>query len=452
MENVKKINTGKRLLRLITMALVLALTMTFFNVAVVKGDPGWYDSNWSYRKKITVDNTKVIANLTDFPVLINLVTDSDLAGNAQNDSDDILFTSADGTTKLNHEIEKFDDGTGELVAWVKNSTLSSSTDTFIYMYYGNASAGNQENITAVWDSNYLAVWHLREDPSGAAPQMLDSTSNNYDGTSEGSWVTANQVAGLIDGSLDFNSGIDKIKAGTFDVVAGGSGDNGMTLEAWVYSDEHRDGRFISKAAGTDTSQHWWMLNAVPSGADSYLRFRLKLDGTTTALQATLPDTFPIGQWVHTVATYDGSNMRIYQDASQVASTAASGTISMDNSVAVAIGNQPTDAGDRRFDGRITEVRISNIARSSDWIQTEYNNHKYPDKAIHGDDGFFSLGDEETPPSPTPSPVGGEIFHINKFAVLAPWFALVALIPCLVAGVRRFRQYQVHVEDREGGGS
>ena len=446
MENVKKFNTGKRLLRLITLALVLAMALTFFPAEVVTASPGWYDSNWSYRKKITIDNTKVTANLTGFPVLINLVTDGDLASDAQNDGDDILFTSANGTTKLNHEIEKYDGGTGELVAWVKSPGLSSSTDTFIYMYYGNASASNQENITAVWDSNYIAVWHLREDPSGAAPQMLDSTSNNHDGTSEGSWVTANQVAGLIDGSLDFNSGIDKIK-GIFDVVAGGTGDDGITLEAWVYSDEHRDGRFISKATGGDTSQHWWMLNAVPSGGNSYLRFRLKLGGTTTALQATSPDTFPIGQWVHSVATYNGSNMRIYQDASQIASTAASGTISTNNSVEVAIGNQPTGAGDRRFDGRITEVRISNIARSSDWIQTEYNSHKYPDKAIHGDDGFFSLGDEETPSSPTPSPVGGEIFHINKFAVLAPWFALTALIPCLVLGIRRFRQYQAQIVDR-----
>ena len=35
-------------------------------------------SNWSYRKKITIDNTKVSANLTNFPVLINLSSDSDL--------------------------------------------------------------------------------------------------------------------------------------------------------------------------------------------------------------------------------------------------------------------------------------------------------------------------------------------------------------------------------------
>ncbi|GAI07252.1 unnamed protein product, partial [marine sediment metagenome] len=106
----------------------------------------WYDTNWSYRKQISIDYTKVDADLTDFPVLISLASDSGLVAHAQSDGDDILFTSSDGT-KLSHEIEEFDDSIGKLVAWVKVPTLSSSTDTDIYMYYGNSSASNQQNVT-----------------------------------------------------------------------------------------------------------------------------------------------------------------------------------------------------------------------------------------------------------------------------------------------------------------
>ena len=90
--------------------------MTGIGPRVAQADAGWYDSAWTYRKMITIDNTKVPETLSDFPVLINLTTDTDLANNAQSDGDDILFTSADGVTKLSHEIEKFDSGTGELVA------------------------------------------------------------------------------------------------------------------------------------------------------------------------------------------------------------------------------------------------------------------------------------------------------------------------------------------------
>jgi hypothetical protein len=127
----------------------------------------WYNADWSYRKKISVDQTKVDADLNDFPVLISLPSDPDLAARAQGDGDDILFTSTDGTTKLSHEIESFNSGMGELVAWVKVPSLSSSTDTDIYMYYGNSTCGNQENATDVWDSNFKMVQHLDDAPASA---------------------------------------------------------------------------------------------------------------------------------------------------------------------------------------------------------------------------------------------------------------------------------------------
>jgi hypothetical protein len=127
----------------------------------------WYNAGWSYRKKITVDCTKVAADLTDFPVLVSLSSDPDLAARAQSDGDDILFTSTDGTTKLNHEIEYFNGGTGELVAWVNVPNLSSSTDTDIYMYYGNSSCGDQENAVAAWDSSFKMVQHMDDTPASS---------------------------------------------------------------------------------------------------------------------------------------------------------------------------------------------------------------------------------------------------------------------------------------------
>jgi hypothetical protein len=129
--------------------------------------PNWYNHDWNYRKKISIDHTKVDDNLTDFPVLISLSSDPDLAARAQSNGDDLLFTSSNGTTKLSHEIESFSNGTGELVAWVKVPSLSSATDTDIYMYYGNSTCGNQENTTGVWDSNFKMVQHLNDAPASS---------------------------------------------------------------------------------------------------------------------------------------------------------------------------------------------------------------------------------------------------------------------------------------------
>jgi predicted ribosomally synthesized peptide with SipW-like signal peptide len=41
--------------------------------------PNWYDIDWDYRKEITIDHTELDADLTDFPVLISIPSDTDLA-------------------------------------------------------------------------------------------------------------------------------------------------------------------------------------------------------------------------------------------------------------------------------------------------------------------------------------------------------------------------------------
>jgi uncharacterized delta-60 repeat protein len=150
----------------------------------------WYgDSCWKYRKNLTLDAGLVEADQTDFPVLISFTGDSDLAAGAQSDFDDVLFTSADGTTKLSHEIEDYDSTNGDIVAWVKIPSLSSSIDTEIYMYYGCGTAGDQQNASDVWSNGFIGVWHLHDDYN-------DSTSNNNDMTASGTptYTSSSKIA------------------------------------------------------------------------------------------------------------------------------------------------------------------------------------------------------------------------------------------------------------------
>ena len=189
----------------------------------------WYNASWSYRKKITIDNTKVSANETDFPVLISLATDADLAADAQADGDDILFTSTDGTTKLDHEIELFVSATGQLIAWVEIPSLSSTADTDIYMYYGNAGASNQQNITGTWNANYMGAWHMKDDPDNSTIQ--DSTSNNNDGTKR---AAANPVEA--DGKIGKGQSFTATNSDYISTGATGLGfdyTDSWTIEGWV---------------------------------------------------------------------------------------------------------------------------------------------------------------------------------------------------------------------------
>ncbi|WP_297696753.1 DUF2341 domain-containing protein, partial [uncultured Eudoraea sp.] len=151
-------------------AVSLATASSSISVTSVNNAPTmteWYNEDWSTRKLLTIDAAQVAGDVTDFPMLITFNTDAELAAQALANGDDIIFSAGDGSTLLAHEIEFFDETTGELRAWVKTD-LSASVDNEIYMYFGNASATNQENAAGVWSSNYTGVYHLDQAPDGTA--------------------------------------------------------------------------------------------------------------------------------------------------------------------------------------------------------------------------------------------------------------------------------------------
>ena len=146
-----------------TITAALLLTSIFASMMAVKpvfGTAEWWNTDWQFRKPITINYSKVAGDLINFPVLIDMV-DDDLAAKAQIDGDDIAFADYYGN-KLDHEIEFYNGTNGKLIAWVRIPFLSSTEDTTIYMYYGNPEALNQENREGVWDSNYMMVHHFNE--------------------------------------------------------------------------------------------------------------------------------------------------------------------------------------------------------------------------------------------------------------------------------------------------
>ena len=103
-------------------------------------------------------------------------------------------------------------------------------------------------------------------------------------------------------------------------------------------------------------------------------------------------TIQADTWYYYVGTYDYPNQEasIYLDGEYKASDTSFNRAPSAALGILRIGHGPPDWWGYHFNGVIDEVRISNTVRSADWIQTEYNNQRYPDKAVHGTDGFFSL--------------------------------------------------------------
>ena len=211
-------------------------------------DPGC-DGTFQYRMPITVQANQVSSGPhTNFPVLFN-TTSTNLksisnGGKVWNSNGhDIIFRGTDDTTcggylrspcTLDHEIEKYDHTTGELVAWVRVPSIANGT--VIYVYYGNCAVNSStQHASAVWDSNFKAVWHLKESGNGTVDEYDDSTSNANDG--QGGGGTAGSVptltsSGKVNGAQEFDGTADYVKVPN-DASLNITG--AITISAWVYS-------------------------------------------------------------------------------------------------------------------------------------------------------------------------------------------------------------------------
>jgi hypothetical protein len=373
--HVGKTSKFKACFRLIVLAVTIANIVGIIGYDSAQA-ADWYNSGWLYRKKITLDAASGASNLTNFPVLISFTADADLAARAQDDGEDIIFTRDDGITPLDYEIESVD-GSGNLAAWVEIPTLSNSAATDIYMYYGNAAYTDTHDAAATWDSSFEMVQHL-EEVSGGANAILDSTANANHGTDANSPVFG--AAGEIDGAVTFDGSNDLIQVAdsdSLDILTG------ITLEAWVNTDNNNASyqTILEKRPGSGTYNYYMRLD------NGYLRFSFYnashialLDSSTKLTQ---------NAWHHVAATYDQSNIRLYVDGVQVASSAQTAAM-VANTGALVLGIEtymPTD--EKGFDGTIDEVRISSTNRGAGWIATGYINQNNPS-------GFISPGLEEVP--------------------------------------------------------
>jgi hypothetical protein len=309
-----------------------------------------FEHGWNYRKQITIDHTNIPEDLTNFPVLVNIV-DNDLKDKAQPNGDDILFMNNTGfATRLNYEIEQYDGTLGTLTAWVNITQLSSNEDTMFYMYYGNPTTISQQYPEKTWDADYRGVWHLIE----STGIRYDSTINHKDCTTSG---TTHINSAKIGGGELFNERTDSIYTNTnVDSMST------FTIECLF--------AFNSNVGGSGDEPF-----SIPSNRPAVIRYsnnklQVWVDGHNQII--TSLHTFADTDWHYAVLVATGSQLYLYVDSileGSVSWTGSSGTSKFfmgDNGI-------NTDT----FSGTIDETRISDIARNQSWINTGYNNINNP---------------------------------------------------------------------------
>ncbi|MDP2642701.1 MAG: DUF2341 domain-containing protein [Candidatus Peregrinibacteria bacterium] len=347
----------------------------------------WYAEAWGKRKLITVDSKYVYSDLDNFPVLVNLSKDSALQGAAKTDGSDILFTLEDGKTKLAHEIEKYDNVTGDLVAWVNVPKLLSTSDTKLYMYYGNAGASSQQDASAVWGDNYAMIQHMNGN-------YFDSTKNKNNGVNKGE--VSVDFSSKIGGGAKFEKYLDYISVPTsssLDIT------DEITTSAWINTSSQQNtynGIISKRYSGTyyvDSTEKNFvndgytlsLIYGSPKRVINIIQSETNSKAVYPMSNASVND----GKWHLVTGTYDQKSIKIYIDGAFEKELTLTGKIQK-QAVSLFIGQiQYVGLPYVRYQyyGLMDEVRVSPKAMSTEWIRTEFENQNSPET-------FYSVGVEE----------------------------------------------------------
>lgn len=315
---------------------------------------------------ISINSAQVPSTQTDFPVLVSVtdarfktIANSGHVANA-NGYDIRPYTDTTlGTAITGYELERYSATTGEVIMWVKVSSLSSST-TPIVLGYGDTSLTTDGSSTTTWSNSFLAVWHVKD---GTTLSLLDSKTGSNDLTNVN---TSTAAAGQIDG------GVGLLSASSQALTTTTSLGIASTLSIWVKGTSFPNAYNTGIIHNNSNAQYCGILVK----STGKLAMLIGTGGTDRSYDGTGSHTLSTATWYYLTLTYSSAGGLIgYVNAASDGTHAGGANLDTVPSTG-AIGKDPVNAG-RFWNGTLDEARIASVARSADWITTEYNNQSAP---------------------------------------------------------------------------
>lgn len=342
-------------------------------------------NHYSYKRAITINHSSVAADQTNFPVMVSM-TDPTLenVGNGGHVQEthgyDIILTSdAAGINKLNWEVENYNPATGAWVGHVKIPTLSHTTDTVIYAFYGNPTiTTDQSTPSSVWDANFKGVYHMS---NLTATPIADSSS-------AGNNVLANVgVTQTLNGEI-----------GSAALLAGGSSMQHLEIPSAVLNPSQGTiSAWINSTLAAVSGQNWTTAGQSDSSNvfdfgywTSYFNatiFGWENQGTDYRMQVpTSLMALPTNTWLYLAYSWNQStNTQVAYLNGVAVKTVTTPFTPYTPASNMWIGSGSASGG-YSFGGMLDEVRFSNVARGASWLATEFANQKSPAT-------FFTVGSE-----------------------------------------------------------
>jgi Concanavalin A-like lectin/glucanases superfamily/Domain of unknown function (DUF2341) len=357
---------------------------------------------------MTINHTKVPSTQSNFTVLVS-VTNPALKTVANgghvanvNGYDIGFYTDSGGTTKLKWQVEKYNGTTGNLIAWVKIPSVSSSTDTAFYLMYGNSSVNtDQSDPRNTWNSSFKGVWHMADNAANTI--IKESTATGANGTNNAN-TSSKTAAGHIGNALSYNG----ITDGSFAAI-NLSATNIVTLSFWMKwtTNANDDDLAFEYTPNYNTNAGGFIADWNASGFGGG-KFETGMGMGNFTYWTDLLTRPAAGTWhlVHLVFNRSGPTNKVYVDGSlQTLTTGVHTAAGMGNFSNSSLYFMSRAANALNAAGTLDEVRVSTIERNANWVTTEYNNQSSPGT-------FITMGSEScgtatpTPtrtPTPTPTP-------------------------------------------------
>jgi hypothetical protein len=347
--------------------------------------PGPTDlTKFKYSKAVKLDTTAagagVMGNVDGFPVALVLNAMNFDFSQAKDGGADVRFAKADGSL-LPYAIESWDKAGQAAVVWVKVNVMGNNAAQSFNMHWGSPDATDASTSKAVFDNGFVGVWHLNEEGSSEPDGYKDASPNEAHATGvmmapgsrvdgrvgKGTWLQ-NSAAMPKDQWIK----VDSAKRESFN-----TGAKPITVSVWVlaksFPNRSTIGGYETVISKGDTSwtfqrrgtnNDWESCTRVPA------YHSCAISKTKTALNT----------WFHVTIVFANPTQTLYFNGARDAAATDQGWRQGDHPLG--IGQQTQSLmGRRNWDGILDEVRISNVARSADWIKLDFESQKEGAKLV-----------------------------------------------------------------------
>jgi len=323
------------------------------------------DASFQFYKFYQVNKNQVQTAQTNATVLI---TDTLGPGIIQQASGFDIRAFDSAGIPINYETESVDTSISKFAVWADMAILNDLE--FVQLAFGNPSATNGSSSSGLWNG-YSAVYHLNQTTFGIQTTR-DSSVNLEDGTPQ-SMDNTNQVAGQIDGSLEFDGTNEFIVMNNSPELEPGNGT--WTVSAWIRPDSDARMYIVGKQDPVNPFPGWAFLFS-NTGNDRKLFVAMRGTGRIT-VRGTMQ--ISLGVFHHVVCTYDGSmnasGIRLFIDGVEdtVNIELNNLTSGVTNELEFNIGNVGgIIGGSATWGGIIDEVNIFDNVQTPDFIKIAFN--------------------------------------------------------------------------------